>query len=149
MAPGLTDENALFATGGSDGCVHLLDRDGNEIALLSGHLDDVDLVAFSPVTDELILVRSFLSLQQHTPAGGRKEVYEARKEGRKYEGSKERRTVTKEKEGRKEGYEERKGGRLRRKEGKEEGRTEGHDGRKEGRQAGRKLAPCLLYAHAL
>ena len=45
----------LFACGGGDGCVHVLDFDGNEIACLEGHHSDVDRVLFHPTNPDYIL----------------------------------------------------------------------------------------------
>ena len=50
-----TTGQTIFAAGGSDGCVHLLDVDGNETAILPAHADDVDHVKFSPITSELLI----------------------------------------------------------------------------------------------
>ena len=43
---------ARLAVGASDKCVHILDRDGNEVGLLVGHGSDVCTVAFHPFAGE-------------------------------------------------------------------------------------------------
>jgi WD40 repeat protein len=52
----LPNGQTLFAAGGSDCCVHLLDDiDGNETSVLPPHASDVDRVIFAPNTDEFVL----------------------------------------------------------------------------------------------
>ena len=51
----VSSSGITYACGGSDACVHLLDEDGNETAVLPPHADDVDRIAFCPISDEYVV----------------------------------------------------------------------------------------------